>query len=65
MFTTKDELKEMDVKQMLKEVNFIKIKDGKHTITTLSSGKIVVTEHFGITVLPNNKIPKYIKSKLA
>lgn len=65
MIITKEMLKEINVKEELESVNFIKIKDGRHTITKLSSGKIVVTEHFGISVLPNNKIPKYIKRKLA
>lgn len=68
MFVTKNELADLNVKEVLENERFIKITDGRHTITKIDNErgtKIVVTEHFGLSVLPSNKIPKYIKRKLA
>lgn len=63
MFITKNELKTINLTEAFKDANFIKITDGRHTIFN-SNGKIKITTHDGLTALPANKIPKYIKEKL-
>lgn len=63
MIITKEELKGINVAEQLENVNFIKIKNGRHTIFNVND-EIKVTEHDGLRTLPNNKIPKYIKQAI-
>lgn len=64
MMLTKKELKQTNVREVLKTESNIIVKDGKHAIHNVN-GKIKVVHRDSITPLPNNKIPKYIKAVIS
>lgn len=64
MIITKQELKETNVHEVLKNENNIIIKDGRHAIHNVN-GKIKVVKRDGLTPLKDNHIPKYIKNAIA
>ncbi len=63
MFITKAEFKELDIKEVFNSgKNFIKITDGRHSIYKVNGSYVVIEKD---NLHPTNRIPKYIKIKLA
>ncbi|HEC2173937.1 hypothetical protein O0A02_00615 [Staphylococcus pseudintermedius] len=62
MFVTKEELKDLNVKEVFESgKNFISIKDGRHIIYRVN-GKYLVSRDDKL--YPETRIPKYIQRKL-